>query len=113
MMGRAIVSDGIILPEYVARKREHYAAICEKVNQSIQVLWRQKLDNGLLPRIPQDQGLPVYTIYGSQAVIRLRNVERVPSGVEVILTTLYAGQMCAAKIEGNQWAFNAEMAREG
>jgi hypothetical protein len=26
--------------EGVSRNLEHYAAICEKVNQSIQVLWR-------------------------------------------------------------------------
>jgi hypothetical protein len=33
MMGKAIIKDGIILPDFVSRNREHYAAQCEKVNQ--------------------------------------------------------------------------------
>jgi hypothetical protein len=97
----------------VSRNREHYAAICEKVNQSIKVLWRQKLDDGTLPRIPQDQGLPTYTIYGTQAEIKLRDLERVECGIKGILDTLYAGRMAVAKIDGTQWTLNAEMAKEG
>jgi hypothetical protein len=113
MMSKAIVKDGIILPDFVSRNREHYAAQCEKVNQSIQVLWRQKLSDGTLPRIPQDQGLPTYTVCGAQAEIKLRDIPRVKCRGEGILNTLYAGSMSLAKIEGSQWAFNAVMARDG
>jgi hypothetical protein len=52
VMGKAIINDGIILPEFVSRNRKHHAAYCEKVNQSIQVLWRQKLPDETLPKIP-------------------------------------------------------------
>jgi hypothetical protein len=66
----------------------------------------------MFPRIPQDQGLPSYTIYGARAEIKLRDTEMVECGVEGIPETLYAGKMTLAKIEWIQWAFNAEMARE-
>jgi hypothetical protein len=37
-MARAIVADGIILPDNVSRLRLDYLASCEKVNQTVRII---------------------------------------------------------------------------
>jgi hypothetical protein len=76
LMWRAAEVDGIILPVCASRERLDYLASCEKANQSVRVLWRQKLSEGTTPQIPQDQGLPVYSIYGVRAELKMRDIEK-------------------------------------
>jgi hypothetical protein len=113
LMSRAIVDDGIILPDYVSRDRSHYAAICQKTNQSIQVIWRQKPANGTTPRIPEDQGPPVYAVYGATEELRLRDIDKLGCGAEGIVRTLYAGTMVFTRISSTHWAYIAAMVMEG
>jgi hypothetical protein len=113
LMARAIVADGITLPASVSHQRLDYVAICEKVNQSVHILWRHKLADGTRPRIPQDHGLPVYTIYGAKAELRVRDIERLGCGITGIVRTLYNGEMEMAQIPSSRWSFNAAMRRYG
>jgi hypothetical protein len=105
MMAPAIVSDEIILPDYVSRDRSHCAAICQKVNQSIQVFWRQKLADGTQPKISEDQGLPTITAYGAKAELRLRDIDRIECGVEWIVRAPYREDMTVLTIPSTQWAY--------
>jgi hypothetical protein len=91
LMAKAIIAEWIILPTSVSRERLYYIAICEKVNQTVHILWRHKLPDGTLPRIPQDHGLPVDTIYCGKEELRMRDIERLGCGVTGIVRTLYNG----------------------
>jgi hypothetical protein len=88
-MWRAVQEDAINLRGYVSRERLDYLVSCEKFNQSICILWRQNLANGELPQIPQDHELPVYSIYGSKAELKMRQIERLGIGVNGIVQRLH------------------------
>jgi hypothetical protein len=113
MMARAIGRDGISLPDFVSREWARYAAYCQKINQSIHVLWRQNLTDGTLPRIAEDHGLPAFTVYRLEAEIRLRDIEKLGCGAEGTVRTLYGAEISIAKIPSTQSAYNASMFREG
>jgi hypothetical protein len=74
-MGEAVAADGIRLSDYVSKKIEDYSAVCEKVDQTISILWRQVLPDHVMPSIPEDHGLPVCTVYGKNATLKLRGVQ--------------------------------------
>jgi hypothetical protein len=75
-----IETDGARIPPAILRERTGYEAICQKENQSLHILWRQKLANGTYPKIPEDVGIPPIVVYGQQAELRLRNTESIPGG---------------------------------
>jgi hypothetical protein len=56
---------------FVKRDRTIFVAVCQKVKQSIHVVWRQKLDDGTQLEIPEDPRLPPIVVYGSKAELRL------------------------------------------
>jgi hypothetical protein len=107
LMCREIVADGITLPVSVSRERLDYLASCEKVNQSIRILWRRGRKSA------EDHGLPVYSICGTKAEIKLRDIERLGCGVEGIMTTLYNGQMTVIMVPSQEFVYNAVMGRPG
>jgi hypothetical protein len=107
----AAEKDGIALPACVSRERLDYLASCEKVNQSVQVLWRQKLSDGTTPQIPQDHGLPVYPVYGTRAELKMRNIEKLGFGVQGIVQILYVMGLTIIPIQSQRWSLNAVMWR--
>jgi hypothetical protein len=68
-MSQRIIEDGIILPASVGCERLDYLASCEKVNQSIRILWKRG------HKSVEDHGLPVHSIFGSNVEIKLRDIE--------------------------------------
>jgi hypothetical protein len=89
LMWRAAEEDGIILPVCVSRERLDYLASCEKFNRSTRIMWRQKLSDGSTPQIPQDHRLPVCTVYGVRAELKMRDVERLGCEPKGIVQALY------------------------
>jgi hypothetical protein len=113
MMRNAIQVDGINLPNGISGNRLDYRVSCEKSDQSIHVLWRQKLENEELTGIPQDHGLPVCSVYGKKKVIRMRHIDRIGLGVQGIVHNLYGPDMQIFPLQSNKWSFNAVMGRSG
>jgi hypothetical protein len=113
MMMNAIKADGIILPACVSHERLDYMLSCETVNQSVHIMWRQKLPDGSTPRIPQDHGLPVYTVYGVRAELKMRDIERLGCGVAGIVQALYGGGLEVVQVPSQKWSFNAAMGKPG
>jgi hypothetical protein len=110
-MWRAADEDGIVLPACVSRERLHYLASCEKVNQSVRVLWRQTLSDGTTPQIPRDHRLPVYSVYGTRAELKMRDIERLGWRVKGIVQALYGASLEVIPIQSQKWSFNAAMGR--
>jgi hypothetical protein len=103
----------IRIPPSIFRERESYEAICQKENQSIHVLWRQRLLDKSRPAIREDPGLPPIVLYGAKAELRLRKTEGIPGGLESIVFALYGPRMTIEKIPSTQWAYNAATASPG
>jgi hypothetical protein len=113
MMLKAAEADGNALPACVSRERLDYLASCEKVNQSVQIMWRQKLSDGSTPQIPQDHGLPVHSIYGVRAELKMRDIDRLGCGVIGIVHALYGEDTVVIPIRSQKWSFNAVMGKPG
>jgi hypothetical protein len=113
LMGAAMNEDGIVVSGYMSQKREDYSASCEKFNQSITILWRQLLPGNVMPSIPQDHGLPVCTVYGAKATLKLRGFQGLGMGVKEIVQGLYGTGMEVQPTQSRNWSWNAVMARGG
>jgi hypothetical protein len=105
--------DGIVMPQSMSQNREDYSASCEKFNQTIMVLWRQKLSDQTMPSIPQDPGLPVCSVYGTYATLKLRGFQRLGMGVKEIVQSVYGEGMEVRPAQSRNWSYNAIMVREG
>jgi hypothetical protein len=95
----------------VSRERLDYLASCEKFDQSIYILWRQKLSDGTTPQIPQNHGLPVYSVYGVRAELKMRDIDRLGCGVTGIVQALYGTGVQVIPIRSEKWSFNAAMGK--
>jgi hypothetical protein len=93
-----VEEDGAQMPKSILRGRRAYEAIYQKENQSMHVIWRQRLMDGTYLKIPEDAGMPSIVIYGEKAELRLRNTESIP-GMDIV------------RIPSAQWAYDAAMAR--
>jgi hypothetical protein len=79
-----------------------------KRDQSIHIVFRQKLENGLMETSPEDAGIPTICISGTLATLRMRRHLPVPIGtLECLKQTLImlSGQEMAIanQIEGRDW----------
>jgi hypothetical protein len=109
----SVDEDKVHTPETISRDQNNYDPICQKENQSLHIPWRQKLANGLQPRIPEDAGTPPIVIYGEKVELRLRNAEAIPGGWEGTVQTLFGADLQVAKIPSARWSYNVAMARPG
>jgi hypothetical protein len=64
-----------------------------------------------MPPIPQEHGLPVYTVYGAHATLKLRQIEKLGMGVKEIVQSLYGDEMNVWPLQSRNWSFNAVMSR--
>jgi hypothetical protein len=110
-MGAAMNQDGIVVPGYMSQERKDYSASCEKFNQSIMILWRQQLPNVVMPSIPKDHGLPVRTVYGAYATLKLRGFQGLGMGVKEIVHSFYGTGMEVEPVQSRNWSYNAVMRR--
>jgi hypothetical protein len=110
-MGMAMNADGITTPPYVSQNLADYSASCEKFNQSIMILWRQKLPGDIMPPIPQDHGLPVCTVYGAYATLKMRGFHALGMGVNEIVHSSYGEGMAVEPTQSRNWSYNAVMRR--
>jgi hypothetical protein len=113
LMSTAMNQDGIVTPQSMSQDRESYSASCEKFNQTIMILWRQKLPDQTLPSIPQDHGLPDCTVYEAYATLKLRGFQRLGLGVREIVESFYGEGMKVEPTQSRNWSYNATMRREG
>jgi hypothetical protein len=90
-----------------------YLVSCEKVNQTIRIVWRQRLEDGTLPSIPEDHGLPIYTVYGARAMLMMRGFQNANLGVVEIVKAMHGDGMAVQVIQSRNWSYNAAMIREG
>jgi hypothetical protein len=74
-------------------------------------MWGQKLSDGSTPQIPQDHGLPVYSVYGARAELKMRNIDRLGCGVKGIVQALYGADLEVAPIQSQKCSFNAAMGK--
>jgi hypothetical protein len=113
LMGGAVAAEGIRLSDYVSKEFKDYSIVCEKYNQTISVLWRQLLPGNVMPSIPQDHGLPVRTVYGKNATLKMRGFQQLGMKVEDIVHELYGPHMRVQVTQSRNWSYNAMMIREG
>jgi hypothetical protein len=66
-----------------------------------------------MPQIPQDHGLPVYSVYGSKAELKMRQIEKLGIGVKGIVQELYGMDFEVIPLQSCKWSFNAMMGRPG
>jgi hypothetical protein len=93
LMGAAMNADGIMVPPCMSTERTAHSATCEKFNQSIMILWRQLPPDKTMPSIPQDHGLPVCTVYGAYATLKMRGFQSLGMGVKEIVQSFYTEGM--------------------
>jgi hypothetical protein len=110
-MGAAMNANGITVQPYMSSVRTDYSASREKFNQSIRLLWRQKLPDETLPPIPQDHGLPVCTVYGAYATLKMRGFQNLRMGVKEIAQSFYGTGMEVDPTQSRNWSYNAVMRR--
>jgi hypothetical protein len=113
LMSMAMNQDGIVTPRSMSQVCGDYSATCEKFNQTIMILWRQKLPDQTMPSIPQDHGLPVCTVYGAYATLKLRGFQRLGLGVKEIVESFYGEGMKVERTQSRNWSYDASMRREG
>jgi hypothetical protein len=111
LMWRAAEADWINLPVCVSRERLDYLASCEKFNQSICILWRPKLSDGSTPKIPQDHGMPVYSVHGVRAELKMRDIDRLGCGVTGIVQALYGTGVHVIPTQSERCSFNSVMGK--
>jgi hypothetical protein len=75
------------------------------------ILWRQKLPNEVMPPIPQDHGLPVCTVYGAYATLKIRGFQALGMGVKEIVQSFYGEGMEVEPTQSRNWSYNAVMKR--
>jgi hypothetical protein len=112
-MSMAMNQDGIVTPSSMSQNQGDYSATCEKFNQTIMILWRQKLPDQAMPSIPQDHGLPVCTVYGAYATLKLRGFQSLGLGVKEIVQSFYGERMKVEPTQSRNSSYNATMRREG
>jgi hypothetical protein len=112
-MGEQLQADNFVAPACMSQELGDYSATCEKFNQSIQIVWRQKLADGSLPSIPEDHGLPVCTVYGAKATLKMRGFQGAGLGVKEIVQAMYGTCMGVQVVQSRNWSDNAAMMREG
>jgi hypothetical protein len=112
-MAAASVEDKIVLTAYFQRDRACYTPICNKANQSIHVLWRQKLQDESMPQIPEDLKTPPIVIYGAKVEMKLREIENMRCGLKEMIHQLCGPEMTLVKITSREWAYNEVMGRPG
>jgi hypothetical protein len=111
-MGEQLQMDHFVAPDCMSQNLEDYTASCEKFNQSVQILWRQKLAAGSLPSIPEDHGLPVCTVHGAKATLKMRGFQSTNLGVKEIVQAMYGTCMEVQVVASRNWSYNAAMMRE-
>jgi hypothetical protein len=112
-MGERLQGDGFVAPACMSQIEGDYLVSCEKVNQTIWIVWRQRLADGSLPSIPEDHGLPVCTVYGAKAMLKMRGFQKANLGVTEIVKEMYGDCMAVQVIQSRNWSYNAAMIREG
>jgi hypothetical protein len=101
-MAAASVEDKIVLPAHLQRDRACYTPICNKFNQSIHVLWRQKLQDWSMPQMPEDPKTLLIIIYGAKVEMKPRGIENVRCGLEGIVHQLCGPEMTLVKIASTE-----------
>jgi hypothetical protein len=83
----------------MSQNLDDYSAVCEKFDQSIRILWRQRLVDGSLPSIPEDHGLPACTVYGSKAALKMKGFQNANLGATEIVKAMYGDGMAVNVIQ--------------
>jgi hypothetical protein len=112
-MGEQLQGDGFVVPPCMSQNLDDYSAVCEKFNQSIRILWRQRLSDESMPSIPEDHGAPVCTVYGTKATLKMRGIQNTGLVAKELVQTMYGDGMDARPIQSRNWSYNAAMMREG
>jgi hypothetical protein len=112
-MGEQLQGDGFMAPACMSQNLDDYSAVCEKFNQTIRILWRQRLPDETMPPIPEDHGLPVCTIYGAKEMLKMRGFQNTGLGVKELVQTMYGDGMDVQPTQSRNWSYNAAMLREG
>jgi hypothetical protein len=112
-MGEQLRDDSLTAPACMSQNEGDYLVSCEKVNQTIRIVWRQQLADGLLPPIPEDHGLPVCTVYGAKATLKMRGFQKANLGAVEIVKAMYGDGMEVQIIASRNWSYDAAMMMEG
>jgi hypothetical protein len=75
------------------------------------ILWRQLLPDKTMPSTPQDHGLPVCTVYGAYAILKMRGFQSLGMGVKEIVPSFYGEGMEIEPTQSRNWSYNAMMRR--